>query len=110
MKILVCGGRHYEDRAAVERILTALDPDEVVTGGATGVDFWAYNWARNTGLIRHVYPANWDRHGRAAGPIRNQVMLDREEPDLVVVFPGGRGTADMARKAEEAGVKIKRIV
>ena len=48
-------------------------------------------------------PADWTKHGKAAGPIRNQKMLD-ECPDLVVAFPGGKGTADMVRRAMKAGI------
>jgi hypothetical protein len=54
-----------------------------------------------------VYVAQWKKHGRAAGPIRNQRMLDKGKPDLVVAFPGGRGTADMIRRAERAGVPVR---
>jgi hypothetical protein len=50
--------------------------------------------------------ADWNTHGRAAGPIRNQRMLDEVKPELVVAFPGGRGTADMVRRAREAGVNV----
>jgi hypothetical protein len=41
-----------------------------------------------------AHPADGKKHGRAAGPIRNQKMPE-EKPELVVAFPGGRGTADM---------------
>jgi hypothetical protein len=53
-----------------------------------------------------VYPADWAKHGRAASPIRNQQMLDEGRPNLVVAFPGGRGTADMVRRARSAGVEV----
>jgi hypothetical protein len=56
-----------------------------------------------------VYVAQWKKHGRAAGPIRNQRMLDEGKPDLVVAFPGGRGTADMIRRAERAGVPVQQV-
>ena len=52
--------------------------------------------------------AKWDelgRNGRKAGPIRNQQMLDEGRPSLVVAFPGGRGMADMVRRARNAGVE-----
>jgi len=50
--------------------------------------------------------AKWSKHGRAAGPIRNQEMIDECKPDLVVAFPGGRGTADMVRRAKAAGIRV----
>ena len=46
---------------------------------------------------------------KSAGHIRNQVMLDKGKPDVVVAFPGGRGTADMVRRAEGAGIEVRRI-
>ena len=52
------------------------------------------------------YPAQWDVYGRRAGPIRNQEMIDEGKPDGVVAFPGGKGTADMVRRAEAAGLKV----
>ena len=58
-----------------------------------------------------IFPADWIRHGRAAGPIRNEQMLREGCPDLVVAFhddPGlGRGTADMVRRALAAGVPVR---
>lgn len=52
------------------------------------------------------YPADWKRHGKSAGPIRNQLMLYETQPHIVVAFPGGRGTADMVRKAKHRGGKV----
>ncbi len=52
-------------------------------------------------------PANWER-GRRGGPLRNQRMLDEAKPDWVVAFPTekSKGTWDMVRRAEKAGVPI----
>ncbi len=55
-----------------------------------------------------VFRALWERHGRAAGVIRNQAMLDYGI-DLVLAFPGGRGTADMVRRARSAGVAVAAV-
>ena len=49
---------------------------------------------------------DWEKHGRAAGPIRNKLMLDEGRPDLVVAFPGGRGTANMVKQASAASVEV----
>jgi hypothetical protein len=66
-------------------------------------------WARSRGIRVERYYALWRTHGNAAGPIRNQKMLDNERPDIVIVFEGGRGTADMIRRAKTAGVPIRRF-
>ena len=56
------------------------------------------------------FPADWAKHGKAAGPIRNAEMLTEFLPDYIVAFPGGKGTADMLRKAEKARVTNIEIV
>ena len=61
---------------------------------------------QGVGLPCAVYRADWEGLGRKAGPIRNQQMLDEGKPDLVVAFPGGRGTANMMRIAREAGIEV----
>jgi hypothetical protein len=48
-----------------------------------------------------IYHADWQL-GRKAGPIRNQRMLDEGRPELVIAFPGGRGTSDMTARARAA--------
>lgn len=115
MRVLVCGGRNFDDRAAIAKALAPYKPANVVTdvsdcililGGAPGADTLAEEWADVFGVRKRIFPANWKEHGRAAGPLRNQRMLDEGKPDLVIAFPGGRGTADMVRRAEKAGVPV----
>ena len=65
-----------------------------------GTDFAVVNWTGYEG-----YPADWNTHGKAAGYIRNQQMLD-SGIDLAIQFPGGKGTADMRRRLDKAGVKV----
>lgn len=78
----------------------------IINGAADGADSVSSDWAimRRAQLIE--YPADWKKHKKAAGPIRNQEMLDKEQPDLVVAFPGGKGTADMVARARKAGVEV----
>lgn len=106
MRVIVCGGRDYGDAEAVERALSALPITEVAEGGARGADRLAREYALRRGIRVRTYPANWSRFGKAAGPWRNEAMLRGFKPDAVVAFPGGRGTADMTRRATEAGVRV----
>jgi aspartokinase-like uncharacterized kinase len=112
MRVLVCGGRDFYDQAAVFSALDDLEAKHgelvVIQGGASGADLVARNWCfRHQSRVRMINePADWKAHGRAAGPIRNSLMLTEHKPDLVLAFPGGRGTADMVRKAEAAGVPV----
>jgi hypothetical protein len=85
------------------------DFTEVVHGGAPGADSEAGVFARLRHAKEIIYRANWKAHGKAAGPIRNQRMLDEAKPELVIAFPGGRGTADMVRRAEAAGVPVVKV-
>ena len=99
MKILVCGGCDFENRDHMFRALDALHSARPVThlihGGARGADRLGGEWAAAAGIPVTCFDAKWDAHGAAAGPIRNQAMIDEGHPDLVVAFRGGRGTADM---------------
>lgn len=110
MKVLVCGGRNYQDEITVWRWLDALNSIHPITlviqGGAKGADTIAYHWATEHHVITVTYPANWQSNGKAAGIKRNQQMLDNEKPDLVIAFPGGAGTEDMMRRAHKAGITI----
>jgi hypothetical protein len=91
--------------------LRRYDHVTVIEGGARGADALAASWVRNPGwegTVEHEqYPAEWSLHGKAAGPIRNQEMLDVGKPDVVYAFPGGRGTADMVRRANKAGIEVQ---
>ncbi len=110
MRVLVCGGRDFTDTAFAYRVLDRLHKergiDTIVEGDARGADRIAGYWARKNRITDLKFPADWKRDGNAAGPIRNQQMLDEGKPDLVVAFPGGRGTADMVARARKAGVPI----
>lgn len=114
MRILICGGRNYNGDVPWNHVMSVLarihrdSPiSAIIQGGASGADLLARCWAEMYGVKCITVPALWDEHGKAAGPIRNKRMLVDFKPDLVVAFPGGRGTADMVRQAQEAGVKIR---
>lgn len=108
MKILVCGGRDFSDAemmaSALARVTAGKVITEVIHGAARGADSLAGSWAKERGIPVRVFPANWKRDGKAAGPIRNALMLTEGKPDMVIAFPGGKGTADMVRKSEAANI------
>jgi len=106
MKILVCGGRNFNDGKWFFDELDKLNPKHVISGGAQGADQLAISWAKYYCVPYTVFPANWGVHGKAAGPIRNKRMLDEGKPDLVLAFPGGAGTMNMVSQALKAGVKV----
>lgn len=77
----------------------------ILVGDASGVDYMTKIVCNYIGISFIEYKADWDKHGKSAGPIRNQEMID-QEPDLVLAFPGGRGTADCVRRAKKAKIKV----
>lgn len=108
MRLLVCGGRSYEDWSVVSKTLKEIGPTILIQGGAPGADRLAHKWADHNGVPVVTYPANWSA-GRKAGPMRNVFMLLDGRPDMVVAFPGGKGTADMVRRATDAGIPLKQL-
>ena len=115
-KVLVCGGRDYDNR---ERLFGVLDKAlraanlagktfVLVHGGARGADSLAGLWAsmRQDSVSVRVYKADWDTHKKAAGPIRNNLMLTSESPDVIIAFKGGNGTAHMMSIGRKAGVPV----
>lgn len=109
MRVLVCGGRDYHDWDRLRAVLDDIPITVMVEGCARGADSLAERYATLVTIDNEHYPADWDRHGKAAGPIRNKQMLDEGLPELVVAFPGGRGTANMIEQAERAGVPVRRV-
>jgi len=113
MRVIVCGGRELANVAYVWTHLDRLHAEKPFThfmqGGARGADKLAREWATTKPEIEmYVCKADWDKNGKAAGPMRNARMLEWK-PDLVVAFPGGRGTANMIKQATAAGVPAKQI-
>lgn len=110
MRALVFGGRDYNEYVSVYDALDDIHKEtpisHVIVGGAPGADYWGEAWAHNHAVPFTVFKANWKAYGRAAGPMRNQRMIDDGRPDFGVSFPGGRGTEDMKRRLLSAGIKV----
>jgi hypothetical protein len=114
VRVLVCGGRDFTDELGLCRALDELSRKwggyvKVIHGGARGADRMAGAWALSRGHGEIVFHADWDRHDNAAGPIRNQQMLDEGKPDLVIAFAGGKGTQDMIRRSRKAGLLVLEV-
>jgi hypothetical protein len=114
-RVLVCGARDYTNFKriydALDKIQSRLDkPMVLIEGEARGADSWGRVWAEDNlpeeNLLK--FPAEWKKYGRAAGPRRNQQMLEQGKPNLVLAFGGlqGRGTNDMVRRAKNAGITV----
>lgn len=112
---IICGGRDFSDEQMFNNAMADIlqlrgCPRLVVHGGACGVDALADAWATRMAITLSMEAADWALHGKAAGPIRNQKMLEKYKPNVVIAFPGGKGTADMVRRGHAAeGVDVIEI-
>lgn len=113
MRILICGGRDYARASHLNATLDALDAEckitLVVHGDAPGADTLADRWAEARGIDRIKVPANWIGRGKAGGPYRNRMMLRLVRPEMVIAFPGGDGTAGMAKLAGDAEIPVHHV-
>lgn len=115
LRVLVTGGRDYTDRATIRRTLEYLAdcyihgfaPGEVVLvhGDAPGADTLAAEEAAALGWRTEAHPADWEMHGRAAGPIRNQHMVSLGA-HYCLAFPGGTGTRHCRRLALNSHITV----
>lgn len=116
MRVLVCGGRDYTNKEKLYGVLnelfnndTHLDDLVIISGMAPGADTLGAQWARDYWVRLLKFPAKWEELGKSAGAIRNQEMLDKGAPNMVIAFPGGKGTADMKARAKKAKIAVLEI-
>lgn len=103
MRILICGSRNWTDKARIRAIIQLLVQTYtnviIIAGECIGVDLMTKSIALEMNLTYHGYPANWNAHGKAAGPIRNRQMLEEGKPDMIVAFSddiaNSKGTKNM---------------
>lgn len=106
--LIVAGGRDEDITDAhyiiLERVVNLLYPVVIIEGGQRGIDTFARNWAKLKHIHKGTFEADWDRHGKAAGPIRNRQMA--KVADAVLLFNGGIGTRRMRQIAREEGLVV----
>lgn len=106
MKVIVTGGRDYDNEELLNLVLLRLNPSVIIQGGATGADLRAKEFAKRHNKEMKEYKADWNKYGNRAGPIRNKLMLKENASAIVVAFEGGSGTANCVKEA----VKLGRVV
>ena len=113
MRLLICGDRHWKDKACIKQALESLSYPAgeslvIIHGAATGADTLAGEIAEELGIPVEVYPAQWKKFGKGAGPRRNQQMLEEGKPTHVWAFheylENSKGTRDMVTRAIGAGL------
>jgi predicted Rossmann-fold nucleotide-binding protein len=110
-RVLVCGGRDYQDWRRVADALRRLHDSSpiglIIHGCDSGAATLAVRWALLAGIPTSGFDADFESHGPAAERLRNQRMIMESKPDLVIAFPGGEGTADLVSRATAAGVPVE---
>lgn len=107
LSVGVTGGRDYACRDRVFSVLKRLKIDILHIGDASGADEFARLWADEHGVPVIIHEAEWNKYGKGAGPIRNRHLV--RSVDLLVAFPGGRGTANCVEQALKEGVIVLRV-
>lgn len=119
-RILVCGGRSFDDYALLRSILEeileekTLSPEdvEIVSGHCAGADTLGERWAEENGCALKIFLADWETYKRKAGPIRNKQMVEYirdAENKYVVAFvsPDSRGTKQTVALARREGIPVR---
>jgi predicted Rossmann-fold nucleotide-binding protein len=112
VKVIVAGGREFNNYNllvdSLDKAFQKLNKNKliIVSGGAKGADALGEKYAKDRGYPLEIFPADWQLHGKAAGPIRNKQMA--ENADALVAFDsGGPGTRNMIKTAKELNLKVR---
>ena len=115
MKVCVCGSRDFTNYRMAHKVIYAYFTTfvegwkvngEIVSGCARGADSLGERFAKDYGLKCHRYLANWEKHGKSAGYIRNKEMADAS--DVIIAFWDGKskGTKHMIDICEKMNKKV----
>lgn len=118
-RIIICGGRHFNDYSLLEETMAGVMAElnlksadiEIVSGNCQGADQLGELYAGRYNIKCTVFPAQWKKYGKSAGPIRNSEMInyaaDSESPAVVAfISPRSKGTKDTVSKARKRGFKV----
>lgn len=115
MRLLICGGRDLDEIKAHGVILEWIaygslnqkwGIEHIIQGGQRGGDRAGRTVADILDIPQTEFPADWKRYGKAAGMIRNRLMLTSGQPDAILALSGGTGTANMIKIGREAGIPV----
>ncbi len=114
VRILICGSRDWSNADVIRQRLNKIKCNVIVIhGGCRGADKLAGEIAQSMGMKVEVYIPDWKSYGKAAGPLRNQRMLDEGKPTIVIAFHNdiinSKGTADMVNRAKNLGMTVEII-
>lgn len=118
-RIVICGGRHFNDYEQLKTTITnflkqrkiEIENVEIVSGHCQGADMLGEQYAKEYGLNLTIFPADWQRYKRKAGPIRNKQMIEyimQTENKAVIAFvsENSKGTKQTVLLAKRAGIFV----
>lgn len=111
-RVIIAGSREYDDYHHLAKACDFLLKNvshpriEIVSGATRGADTLGERYAKERGHLLTRFPADWDTHGRSAGPLRNRKMA--EYANALIAFPIGKsaGTRNMIQQARQLGLDI----
>ena len=110
MKIIIAGSRNMvpikEDWVLLDRLLIEMSITEIVSGCAKGADTFGEEWADDQRLPVKKFPADWDKYGKNAGPIRNKQMAEYADGLVAFRFKNSKGTTNMIKQARECELEV----
>lgn len=110
MRLLICGGRHFDDAALIDSELSLLHASTpisvIIHGGVPAIGAPAEAWARRNTVHIIRYPANFSQ-GKSGDSVRDKFMLDDSRPDAAFIFQGGRRTSELLARAHANGIEIR---
>ncbi len=112
-RVIIAGSRFFNNynflKRKCEKILENKKKVTILSGGCRGTDKLGEDFAKEKGYDLEVYLAEWNIHGKAAGPIRNTEMVDKADALIAFVGKGSVGTKDVIKKAKNKGLLIREI-
>lgn len=111
-RVIIAGGRDFQDYPllcqTMDFLLSNIQEEIVIVcGKARGADSLGEQYAKDRGYTIHPFPADWDKHGRSAGFVRNKEMV--QNADALVAFWDGQshGTKHMIDLAHRHQLKVR---
>lgn len=114
-KVLICGSRNFTNYDIFSRVVSHILKDytaiEIISGGAKGADSLAEQYAKEYGYKNKIFPADWDKHGKKAGMIRNAEMIKEiktcDNPIVIAFWDGkSKGTKNTINLAKKNDIHL----
>lgn len=110
MKVIIAGSRDITDYNVISSAFSScpFDVTEIVSGCARGVDSLGEKLANLCVIPVCKFPADWKKHGKAAGPIRNRQMAEYADA-AIVIHNGSRGSLNMISEMKRLGKPVYEV-